>query len=156
MLHVYSQLQIRDTYGQERYRSLTRAYYRGCSAVIFVYDITRMDTFESITYWLLSAKDGHTHVENQGTSPLRVLVGNKIDLRAERKVSCEQGQQFAEKNNMIFTETSAKESVNVQGLFNQIAATLHNDPNFPRAATVVISQPHTSTESADGRKWCNC
>ena len=47
-----------------------------------------------------------------------VLIGNKIDLEDKRVISTEEGQKFAKQNDMIFFETSAKNSNNVFEMFN--------------------------------------
>ena len=70
-------LQVWDTAGQESFRSITRAYYRGSAAALLVFDVTNRDTFESIGHWLKEAQ--------QNTSPqvTIVMVGNKVDLADE-------------------------------------------------------------------------
>ena len=46
-------LQIWDTAGQERFRTITNTYYKSAHSVILVYDITNLETFESIeNFWL--------------------------------------------------------------------------------------------------------
>ncbi len=45
-------LQMWDTAGSECYRSVTKHYYRGAQGVILVYDITSLDSFQNIEYWL--------------------------------------------------------------------------------------------------------
>ncbi len=106
-------LQIWDTAGQETFRALVRAYYRGTVGCLLVYDITKKSTFESIVFWLDELK---SRVHNVSIA----LVGNKIDLEANREVTFEEGKEFAEKNNLIFFETSAKTSVNIDATFTYL------------------------------------
>ena len=104
-------IQIWDTAGQESFRSITRAYYKNCVCAIIVYDITNRDSFESIKDWVKDIKD---------SSPKTVLislVGNKIDLEKMRVISFEEGKEYAQKNNFIFMETSAKTGVGVKEIF---------------------------------------
>jgi Ras-related protein Rab-2A len=70
-------LQVWDTAGQESFRSITRAYYRGSAAALLVFDVTNRSSFESISHWLKEAK--------QNTSPqvTIAMVGNKVDLADE-------------------------------------------------------------------------
>ncbi|CAG9329493.1 unnamed protein product [Blepharisma stoltei] len=53
---------------------------------------------------------------------IKVLVGNKVDKEVEREVLFEEGQKFANDCQMIYLETSAKTGLNVENLFNFIAA----------------------------------
>lgn len=107
-------IQIWDTAGQEAFKSITRAYYREAAAVLLVYDVANLASFRSIDSWLQD-------VNLMTNSPQIVLVGNKSDLVEKRKVSYEQGKAFAEKNGMIFIETSAKNRVNIDETFAAVA-----------------------------------
>ncbi|XP_052812836.1 ras-related protein Rab-5B-like isoform X2 [Mya arenaria] len=113
------QFDIWDTAGQERYYSLAPMYYRGAQAAVVVYDITNMKTFTRAVKWIKELKQ-------QANSPIViVLVGNKADMAADKRtVSKEEGQSFAEENNLIFTEASAKTGMCVGDLFMAIAQTL--------------------------------
>nr|CAH7763641.1 unnamed protein product [Callosobruchus chinensis] len=115
---VFFQLQIWDTAGQERFRSITQSYYRSAHALILVYDISCQPTFDCLPDWLREIE------EYASSKVLRVLVvGNKID-REDREIPTHVGEEFAERHNMYFLETSAKESDNVERLFMQIAEDL--------------------------------
>ena len=104
-------VQIWDTAGQENFRSITRAYYKNSVCSIVVYDITKRDTFNSISSWIEDCK-------NQSPKTIyMVLVGNKTDLEEERQVSTEEGKELAEKYGLEFYETSAKTGDNVDLLF---------------------------------------
>nr|CAI5850069.1 unnamed protein product [Callosobruchus analis] len=114
-------LQIWDTAGQERFRSITQSYYRSAHALILVYDISCQPTFDCLPDWLREIE------EYASSKVLRVLwllfVGNKID-REDREIPTHVGEEFADRHNMYFLETSAKESDNVERLFMQIAEDL--------------------------------
>eukprot|EP01084_Bolivina_argentea_P292945 503770_1 len=112
-------LQIWDTAGQETFRSITRSYYRNTAGALLVYDITRRETFMHVSQWLTDAK---TH----GSSDMTVmLVGNKCDLEHLRQVSTEEGQKFAQENGLLFIETSAKTSKNVEESFTKPASHIY-------------------------------
>ena len=104
-------LQIWDTAGQESFRSITRSYYRGAAGALLCYDITRRETFDHLASWL---EDARQHANPNMTI---MLVGNKSDLSHRRVVSFEEGQEFANANGLLFLETSAKSSVNVDAAF---------------------------------------
>ena len=106
-------LQIWDTAGQELFRSITRAYYKNSVCACVVYDVTSKSSFENIKNWIEDCK------KQSPKTVFLVLVGNKIDLSNERKVSFEEGQACAKKYGMLFFETSAKNGVNIKEVFEQ-------------------------------------
>ena len=65
--------------------------------------------------------------ENAYSKMTIILVGNKVDLESEREVSTEEGTQFAKKNNLLFFETSAKTSLNVEKAFYQTTEIILNN-----------------------------
>jgi len=97
----YIKLQIWDTAGQEIFRSITKSYYRNNSVIIVVYDTTDYDSFLNVENWLKDIKDF-------ANESLIYLVGNKIDDHHMRKVSFDEGNNFAKKHNLNFIELSAK------------------------------------------------
>ena len=110
-------LHIWDTSGQERFRAMTNLYYRDAQVAILTYDITNESSFSSIDFWINELK---YKVENENM--ILCLVGNKCDVGAnEKKISTAKGKTFAQENNMIFFETSAKTGEGVKDLFVTIA-----------------------------------
>ncbi|XP_068654088.1 ras-related protein RABA4d-like [Aristolochia californica] len=103
--------QIWDTAGQERYRSITSAYYRGALGALIVYDITKWPSFERVPQWL---EDLRMHAD---PSVVIMLIGNKCDLEGLRSVSVETGREFAEREGLLFLETSAMDATNVEKAF---------------------------------------
>ena len=104
-------IQIWDTAGQENFRSITRAYYKNSVCAMVVYDITSRDSFNNVMSWIEDCK-------NQSPKTIfMILVGNKCDLEDKRQVSYEEGQDLAEKNELLFFETSAKDGINVEEVF---------------------------------------
>ena len=92
-----------DTIGQEIFRSLTSIFMKDAKIVIFVYDITRLDTFNQIVeFWYGNAK------EVLGDEPVMGIVGNKEDLYLDSKVSDNIVEEFIKNKDMPFQLTSAK------------------------------------------------
>lgn len=111
--------QIWDTAGQERYRAITNAYYRGAVGALLVYDVTRQKSFESIPRWLSELR------EHASPDMVTMLVGNKTDLREQREVVAEQAQEIAQREGLMFIETSALEGSNVEEAFARVATEIH-------------------------------
>ena len=107
-------LEVWDTSGQERYRTVTKSYFDRAMGVVLVYDCTDERSFSDIRNWV-------KQLENHAREDIaRILVSNKTDL-AERKIDADTGKALAEELNMDFIEASAKLNVNVDKAFNTIA-----------------------------------
>jgi Ras-related protein Rab-1A len=105
------QLQIWDTAGQERFGSVTTAYYRGAHGILFVFDISRYETFQQTKVLIDSILD---------SNPIDViLVGNKCGL--EREVTRDEAEALAREFQISYFETSAKEAVSVEHAFVSLA-----------------------------------
>ena len=103
-------IQLWDSAGQEKYRSLIPSYLRGASIIFLVYDLTWRESFDAIKSWL-----GFVNQYTSKDQVKLVLVGNKSDL--ERKVKNEEGKKLAEKEGMLFFETSAKTADGIVDMF---------------------------------------
>lgn len=109
--------QIWDTAGQERYRAITSAYYKGANGAMVLYDITSSISFTSVDRWMKELRD------NTDPNLVIMLIGNKSDLQ-NRSVDIESAKQYAEKNNLLFFETSALQKTNVDEAFQQLISTI--------------------------------
>ena len=104
-------IQIWDTAGHERFRSITYSYYRGANSIIIVFDLSNKKSFISITDWL---KQIEKHAKE---NVFKFLVGNKYDLIEEREVLYEEAKQYADEHSLPYIEASAKEGININELF---------------------------------------
>lgn len=111
--------QIWDTAGQERYRAITSAYYRGAVGALLVYDITKKQSFDNVVRWLRELR-GHADA-----NIVLMLVGNKSDLRHLRAIPEYDGQLLAENEGLVFLETSAFDSTNVDNAFQRILVDIY-------------------------------
>ena len=112
---------IYDTAGQEKFRSLIPMYIREAQIILFIYDISDKDSFDSIPKWIQLVND----LINKEV--VYVLIGNKLDLESNRKITFEEGKKLAEKNNYVFQEVSAKTGENFEKLFEvQIYEAVYN------------------------------
>ena len=93
-----------DTIGQEKYRSLTKIFLKGSKIVIFVYDITNLESFKELNYWFDCTKE----IINEKT--VMGIVGNKSDLFLKEEVKESDARQLAKEKGFDFALTSAKNS----------------------------------------------
>lgn len=129
-------LQIWDTGGSERYRSIAPMYFRDADAAIIVYDVTQKSSFEDVGSWLKELRE-------YGPSSIIIgLAGNKTDLQ-DRSISTVEGKQYAGLNHLdVFTETSAFNGQNIYELFFDIASLIgKTDFNFRRPSMDITIQP---------------
>jgi len=114
-------LQITDTAGQERFRTLTSSYYRKADAMIIVYDITSKESFEDLDGYI---KEGTRYSERSD----KFIVGNKTDLADKRVIDTAVGKKLADDQGLPFFEVSAKTGESVRKLFEAVARKLAGVP----------------------------
>ena len=124
-------VQIWDPAGQERFNSITNAYYRGAMGIVFMYDVTSRKSFDSISYWIGEVQ------KNTSDRIALMLLGNKNDLTAEKTVSEDDGRKFADFHSMLFMEVSAKTGENIDHAFTVLAK------------QIVLNRPAVTSESSD-------
>ncbi|KAK2526552.1 Rab44 [Columba guinea] len=100
-------LRLWDSAGQERYRSITKQFFRKADGVVLMYDITSEYSFSDVRYWLSCIQEG----AEDGVAIL--LLGNKTDCAAERQVPMEEGERLAKEHQLMFYECSAASGHNV-------------------------------------------
>jgi small GTP-binding protein len=111
-------LQIWDTCGEERFRTITRQYYRDTHGVILIFDLTNRNSFEKLSSWLEDI--GEYGPKETST----IIIGNKSDLIEERKVLFNEAYNFASRNNVQYIEVSAKTGNNVGLLFENLTKSM--------------------------------
>ena len=108
-------LQIWDTAGQDRFRAITKNYYKGANGIILIYDVTNLQTYENVKNWIAQIR------EEANPNVIIYLAGNKIDVSEDEKVvKTEDGQKIADEFNLPFYETSAKNGDNVNKIFEDL------------------------------------
>jgi len=108
-------LTIWDTGGQEKFRPLLPNYFKGGRGALVVFDVTDIKTFKNVMSWVNQVR------YHCGNIPV-ILVGNKIDLVSQRKVRYEDGSRLAEKLEVPYFESSAKENYMVEDVFKTLAS----------------------------------
>ena len=111
-------LQLWDTAGQEKYKSMASSYYRGANVALIVFDITNHESFDALPLWI------ENFYKNGPEQKNIILIGNKNDLPDLRQVTQQEAEAFSQTNNMMYFETSAKEGDNIEYIFNYAAEKL--------------------------------
>ena len=110
-------IQIWDTAGQDRFRSITKNYYKGAHGIILIYDITNKKSFENVRNWINQIK------EEVSEKVSIILVGNKIDDEEHRVVPTVEGEKLSKELGLMFFECSAKSGINIDSTFNELVKT---------------------------------
>ena len=123
-------LDIWDTAGQEKYKSLTKFFYKDAAVAILVYDISLKQSFENVkNYWYQQMQ------ENGDKNMVLGIAGNKCDLYEEEAVPEAEAREFASSIGAIFGLTSAQNNTGINELF-QDAGKKYLDPNFQQKLEV--------------------
>ena len=116
--------EIWDTAGQEKYRALTKIFYKDAGVAILVYDITRKESFDEIKeYWYNQIKE---------CAPKNIVIGiaaNKCDLYDNEQVSEDEARNFANEIGAVFKLTSASTNQGIEELFKGVGCRVL-DPNY--------------------------
>ncbi|GAP87647.2 putative rab protein [Rosellinia necatrix] len=144
-------LNIFDTAGQERFRTLSTSYYRGAHGVVLVFDLSNKKSFASMGKWIEEAR------ANANPDAVLYLVGSKLDKATAggRAVSSEEARAFAEAQGAGFCEVSAKTRENVKRPFVEVVDRIVQKPQLI-AAAVVNSRPIDLDLGGFSANSCSC
>ena len=147
---------IWDTAGQEKYRSLTKFFYKDAAIAILVYDITRRDQFEEVRkYW-------YEQLKTCGEKNIVIgLAGNKCDMFDKEAVTEEEARSFANEIGAQFQLTSAFKNLGIEDLFRMVGCK-YLDPNFQdkindetkEEKKNITLENNTSQKKKKDKKWC--
>ena len=131
-------MDIWDTAGQEKYKSLTKFFYKDAAVAILVYDVTQKESFENMKgYWF-------QQLQEFGSKDLILgVAGNKCDMYEKEEVNEGDAKQFAESIGAFFQITSAKNNTGIQDLFMDAANRFVN-PDFKSSSDSKDNQDSTS------------
>ncbi|XP_054722461.1 ras-related protein Rab-1A-like [Uloborus diversus] len=139
-------LDLWDTAGQDRYRTLTKSYYRMADGVILVYDVGNIVSFSKLTSWL-------QELRGMNENAAIVIVGNKTDNLNRRAVTLQAVESYAKEEKLPFIETSAKNGNNVNTIFESLIREI-----LFRKGIISSSSPLFNTQeiSAESSKTIDC
>jgi small GTP-binding protein len=112
-------LQIWDTAGQEKFRSIAKSYFRHAVGVMLLFDLTDRQSFDDLVSWL---SDIHHYCDQNACV---TLVGNKVDLESSRSVTAAEAQLFGITHQAIYIETSALDGANVSEAFHRATRSVY-------------------------------
>ena len=153
-------LDIWDTAGQEKYKALTKFFYKDAAVAILVYDITRKESFDSLRdYWYTQLQ------QNGGKNLVLGVAGNKCDMYEKEAVPENEAREFASKINAIFSLTSAQNNTGINELFTD-AGNKYLDPNFQQkinddaeeggadSKNIKLDANNAKKDVKPKKKWC--
>ena len=136
-----------DTIGQEKFRSLTKLFFKDSDIVIFVFDITTKETFTELEYWFKTIND------ELGDGPIKGLAANKQDLFEKQEVDDNTIQIYAHKKGLKFKFTTATNPTNFNKLLEELLSDfLKNGTSEKRKK--VIGKKLTKKKAKDKKKRC--
>ncbi|KAK8882035.1 hypothetical protein M9Y10_044675 [Tritrichomonas musculus] len=137
-------LQIWDTAGQEKYRSMAPMYFRGSHIAVLMYSIIDKESFNGINEW------NQILTQNTNDDIIKYLVGNKIDLQDQRIVTKAEGQNKATEINASFYEVSALTGEGVMDLIEEITKSASEIPINVQSASIAVEEE----EKPKSKKGC--
>ena len=112
-------INIVDTAGQDRYRTLPAKYYINADGVFLLFDLTDKQSFNDLSLWM---KELNKHVGNSGENkkgPVVYLLGNKLD-KLDRVITTDEAEEKANFYDIKYFEISCKLNINIQEVYSRM------------------------------------
>jgi small GTP-binding protein len=136
------QLNLWDTAGQEKFRSVSKAYFRNAAGALLVFSLTDRTSFDGLESWLTDSHSLCTPNVNV------LLVGNKSDLAMEREIGIEEARNFGARHGIDYMETSALDATNINESFLRLAAAIQTTA-LKRSSEGKVLRPPSSVRISD-------
>ena len=157
--NIYIRLDLWDTAGQEKFRSITPNYYKGSHGILLVYDITNESSFFRLKNWMEDIND-------KSKSKIKVvIVGNKLDLEEKREITKKSLKSFADEYEVPYFETSALTGKGVEESFdklieillkkNEINESIDEESDSKRNS-INLQIPNSNGNNNEKKNGCNC
>ena len=153
-------IELWDTAGEERLRSIPKKYYSKGDGFFLLFDVTDRKTFDEISGWIKDIRktrgyNADENFEQKSSDEVMILIGNKIDKKDKRKVTKEEAINLAKKYNVEYYEISCKEGINIYEVFcNAIFGASSN--NRRQSTNFVIQRRRTRVLSLIQPKKKKC
>jgi small GTP-binding protein len=142
-------IKVWDTAGQERYKSLTQAFFRNAHGIILVFDVTNLESFSNLKYWIQSI---NMHLGEKHDMKM-IIIGNKIDL--SREISKEDAENFAKQANVPYYETSAKNGTGINESIRALVCEILKD-KMPTDKKDSVRLSGRTSGGGSGDSKCKC
>ena len=141
-------LNLWDTIGQEKFRSLTKIFIKDSKIVILVYDITRKASFNELNFWLKMIQD------ILGDEPVLGICGNKSDLFVKEQVKEEEVKKYSEEKNIPFKLTSAKNPLSFNKFLEDLVKQYLEKRGVETVGTKEKIDLNNKKRNINGKKFC--
>ena len=141
-------LNLWDTIGQEKFRSLTKIFIKDSKIVILVYDITRKASFNELNFWLKMIQD------ILGDEPVLGICGNKSDLFVKEQVKEEEVKKYSEEKNIPFKLTSAKNPLSFNKFLEDLVKQYLEKRGVETVGTKDKIDLNNKKRNNNGKKFC--
>ena len=141
-------LNLWDTIGQEKFRSLTKIFIKDSKIVILVYDITRKASFNELNFWLKMIQD------ILGDEPVLGICGNKSDLFVKEQVKEEVVKKYSEEKNIPFKLTSAKNPLSFNKFLEDLVKQYLEKRGVETVGTKDKIDLNNKKRNINGKKFC--
>ena len=151
--NILIKCQLWDTSGRRIFTPVIDSYFKGIAGIVLVYDISNELSFKRIDYWLEKIQN----CKNKDDDVKILLLGNKSD-KLNRVISYEEGVKKAEKNGLLFFETSAKENINLSMIKKEFCRTIFDsyDPNEPHSGIRLPAKYELDKPRDPDDTWADC
>lgn len=143
-------MNIWDSAGQERFKSIAKSYFNKSDGVILVFDLTNIDSFNSIENWM----EDLTKMKKEERCST-VLIGNKSDLRNEVVINKEMIETLVKKHKIKYFEVSAKENKNIKCSFEYLAKEIYNKKFMMDDNDFIVKTSHNDIYNLVHNFVCN-
>ena len=126
-------LQIWDTVGQERFRTITKSFFKGAHAIVLIFSVIDSDSFNNVRKWITQIKD------SADKDVILILAGNKNDCE-DRKVDKSEAEELANEFDIKYFDCSAKTGENINKAFEELIETMVKTVDKSKVSSAKLTQ----------------
>lgn len=157
-------LQIWDTSGQDRFRSMLPTWFQGATVLCFIYNTNSSASFDNVPLWLAKARwapmpQGAQWACHNNETAIGILIGTQVDRVTFRQVDEERARAFAQEHNLLFAETSALTAQGIEECFAAMCKQL-DTLQLPKPTVTYLSAADSLVDDPlllnGEKKKCTC
>ena len=126
-------LQIWNTVGQERFRTITKSFFKGAHAIVLIFSVIDSDSFNNVRKWITQIRD------SADKDVILILAGNKNDCE-DRKVDKSEAEELANEFNIKYFDCSAKTGENINKAFEELIETMVKTVDISKVSSAKLTQ----------------